>query len=512
MTPFKHPYWLILLVLLLAAAPAAAQNTPQPEQGYILGWSQESLFPQAIRFTLTTNLPAAQLTTAMLTIQPAGQGALLINVPLDDTTIQTAEPFSEIAYIWELPADTPPVLFQDITLGWDVTTTSGELARVTDTFTFTDERATWRRYDDPLGVLNLVMPISAAFPDPASGESDMLRKLRGDLQSVYALLSANTDRVPALTVMVYNDGFDPGCTLDNEGNPVAVAPGSKVSVPCNADRTNAIFATSGLDVVTAGPSLIETRTALIDYLVERFYGPTWGDTAIPAWFRSGLTQFYQPGYKGMLLPPLQAASRSNHLYTLDEMAQSPVAGADVALWEAQSYGMVLVIADQMSVPRLYRLARDAGSAASFADAYQAAAGQPLEALLPGFSRWLFTAAGADAFTFTAYLPTTPTPTPTATATHTLTPTPSDTATLTPTVTITGTLSPTPFPSSTPTPVPATLTPSVTPRPAGSLRTPTATPIPEVPPLSQPVPALGVLAVGLIAVAFIIGGLLRLRRG
>lgn len=510
-----HLTRLVLLLILLAAAfPAAAQeNTPQPEQNYILGWSQEILFPQAVRFNLVVNRPRSEIAAVTLIVQPAGRASAVISVPLDDSTVLKEDPFTELTYSWDIPSGTPPALFDDMTLEWQTSATDGETARITDTFTFSDPRATWRQYDDPLHALNLVMPFSSAFPDPATSEQDVLLKLRDDLQPVYGLLSANTGSTPEFRVIVYNAGFPPGCTQNAEGQSVAVSREGDVAVPCGATMADAIFRASALDLVSAASSTAATRTALVAYLVDRFYAPLWSGADIPNWFRRGLTLFYQPDHKGTTLIPLQAAARSDNLFTLDEMAQPPAAGDDAALWDAQSYGMVLYIAEQEGLAGLFRLGREVGNAATFAEAYQNAAGDSLTALLPGLRRWLFTAAGENAFTFTAYQPTTATPTATATATATRTATPSTTPTVTLTPTVTGTLSPTPVPTYTPTIIPATATASVTPRPPGSLRTPSATPtpIPAAIQLDQPGSALGLLALGLAAVAFIIGGLIRMRR-
>jgi hypothetical protein len=512
---FRQRCWLVLLVLLLAVFPAAAQdNTPQPEQKYILGWSQEILFPQAIRFGLVVSHPLTELAGVTLIVQPAGQASAVVAVPLDNSTVLKDTPFTELIYTWDIPLDLTPALFQDITLEWQVVTTTGERARITDTITFTDPRAAWRQYDDPLHGLNIVMPFSSAFPDPADGGGDTLLRLRETLQPVYGLLSSNTDQVPEFNVIVYNAGFPSGCVQGDDGQPVAIGTVTHFTVPCSETRAAAIFRASGLEVITAAASTAATRTALVEYLVGGFYTPLWGSTAIPDWFRRGLTHYYQPENKGTMLAPLQTASRSNNLFSLDAMVQPPAAGDDAALWDAQSYGMVLYIAAQNGVEGLYRLAREAANTASFAETYQAVTGDSLSMLLPGLRRWLFTSTGESAFTFTAYQPTTATPTATATATATYTATPSDTPTQTLTPTATGTLSPTPLPSNTPTIVPATATASVTPRPPGSLRTPSATPtpIPEAVSLDKPEAAIGLLAVGLAAVAFIIGGMIRMRRG
>ncbi|MBZ0276447.1 MAG: hypothetical protein K8I60_09900, partial [Anaerolineae bacterium] len=354
-------------------------------------------------------------------------------------------------------------------------------------------------------------PLTAVTAGASGANNDPLLKLHSDLQPVYRLLSANLNRVPEFTIIVYNAGFDPGCGQDSQGNPVAVAPFSGDSIPCDPALAQAIFRESNLSTVAAAGSSTATRAALVNYLVSAFYEPAWAGRSVPAWFESGLQQFYLPDYKDNMLQPLVSAARSNRLFSLDEMALPPTDSRDTALWNAQTYGMVLYIAQEVGISGLFQLAYGIGSATDFPAAYQTAIGQPVGALLPGLRRWIFTDGAASAFNLTAYQPATPTPTLTVTPTATLTFTPSATYTSTPTATMTGTLSPTPFPSHTPTITPLPPKPSVTPRPAGSLRLPTETPVPEVTPLSQPPVALGLLLVGLLAVGLIIAGVVRTRR-
>ncbi len=196
---------------------------------------------------------------------------------------------------------------------------------------------------------------------------------------------------------------------------------------------------------------------------------------MPLWFRRGLALFTLPTNKLNMLEPAQRASRSNSLFTLDEMNAEPT--QDAELWRAQSYGMVLYIAQQAGVQGLFELARNPGE--SFADTYQRAMGQPLSNLISSWQRWLFTSSAEAAYAYFPQLATTPTPSFTPTPTQprpTATPTATNTPTITPSVTNTGIperILPTLTPTRTPTDAPA----SVTPRPAGSLRTPTPTPTP-----------------------------------
>ena len=170
---------------------------------------------------------------------------------------------------------------------------------------------------------------------------------------------------------------------------------------------------------------------------------------------------------------------------------------DDPLWQAQSDAMLLYIADQIGLDALYQLAR---AAEPFDTAYASAVGQPLDALLPNLSRWIFTEPAVGAFSVSPYQQETPTPTHTATATQTLTPTVTHTPTVTLTPSVTGTLSPTPSATPRPTNTPIPPPPSVTPRPAGSLFTPTPIPAPNV--LQQPMGRFAIVTFLLLLLAIL----------
>jgi hypothetical protein len=171
-----------------------------------------------------------------------------------------------------------------------------------------------------------------------------------------------------------------------------------------------------------------------------------------------------------------------------------------AIWQAQSYGMVLYIAQQIGVEATFALAR----AEDFAAAYSQATGETLTALIAAWEAWVFTDEAVRVYSYSIYAPTTPTPTATFTPTLTRTPRPpTETPTLTPDY------SPTPRPSRTP--IPPTRT--ITPLPAQSfLLRPTAAPTPvpasvansPIPGLTLPQVVAGsvVLIAGILLVALI----------
>ena len=53
-----------------------ANPTPQSGQAFIQEWSQEVIFPSAVRFNLTVALPPPEVTAATLIIKPESQAPI----------------------------------------------------------------------------------------------------------------------------------------------------------------------------------------------------------------------------------------------------------------------------------------------------------------------------------------------------------------------------------------------------------------------------------------------------
>lgn len=489
---------LLLLCIIFLATPAMGQEvepTPQPEQGFILNWVKEVIFPAGIRFSVTLSRALSDVASATLIIQPEGRAAVTVELNLDETVI-VSEPFTELAYVWPIPQNDPPRLFSEIEISWQVISTRDEVAQITDTFMFTDTRSAWVQ-DEAIGDgIRLTMPGRAASGDtelePEStaevvADTDtFLGQLRRNLIPVYDLLTENTGTQPNFNVLLYTS--PPGCAQNADGESVAIGLLSETEVPCNSAIVTAIFGVSGYTVVeSASGALGDVQAALLKHLVRGFYEPLWAGKNVPAWFLEGLTQLYSPVLKTEFAPQLVASARTGSLLTLAELSR-----IEDAVGQRQSYGMVLYIASQVGLDGVFKLASDIASAESFDAAYQAAMGQTVDGLLPAFEGWIFTDAAISAFGFTPYQAPTSTPTATSTATASRTPTPTNTPTITPTPTVTGVLSATPFPTLTPSRTPTAAPATQTPRPAGSLNTPVPTPIP--PPLAETMSDTAVIAV------------------
>ncbi len=484
----------LIFIGFLFVVPVTAQDTQTPEStpevpvsgGYIFNWYTEMVFPQAVRFFITVLHPVDQIREVTLTIQPQGRSAQTVRVDFSEP-IATNDILTDLEYFWEF--DTSLELFSEVTYEWQIVDNSGQEAFVRDRFILQDERVEWVQAEDPLGILDLTLPADGPSPD----------QIWQNTRLAFNLISANTGRTDRFNVVLYNADLPAsGCTGSDADSMVATGMISGAELACKPNRSEAIYRANDYDVVEARSGTIAgAQAALTTFFAKQIYGDLWQANTVPDWFLDGLAQFYIPTPKATLLGVIQNAARTNQLLPLEGMFRS----APGDLWQAQSYTMVAYIADKIGVQRLYDLANRMGEpGADFNEAYEAAAGEPLNALVSNLRRWLFTDAAAGAFTFTVYQAETPTPTATVTNTATSTATPTQTPTITASPSVTGVLSATPSltprPSQTPTRPPATITP----RPAGSLFTPT--PVPPVNPLTEPSNQSGILAVLFVALALV----------
>ncbi len=496
---FSRCLVLLLFLTIGITFPVMAQdNVPEQEateelpiSELVFNWYAEVIFPQGVRFFVTPLIPMNEIREAVLTVQPEGQPQQVIPIDFSEP-LQAGEGFTDLAHLWEFAPEMP--LFHEITYQWRITGTSGQVASVRDRMLLTDQRAQWSRDEDPLGFINLTVPAEGLSP----------RQIRQNVLLAYNLISANTRRTQAFNIVLYHDDLPAsGCLPGDGGAQVAVAPLSGVQVPCDEGRALEIYAANGYQVVQSrAATLAGIQAAMIEFFTHQFYAPIWGSANVPDWFKVGLAQFYVPAPKAGLLGTVQNMARSNQLLDLEDMSQGPASYNTT--WRAQSYAMVLYIADMIGVQGLYDLAYEAGTTeSSFQATYEAAVGQGLNALLPNLRRWIFTEGATRAFGYTPYQAETPTTTVTATVTPSRTASPTLTATATLTPSVTGVLTETPTATRTPSRTPTLRPATITPRPAGSLFTPT--PVPPPNPLSEPTTQTGLLAV-LFAALAVVGAL------
>ncbi len=481
-------------VLPTATPTATSTITPTPVptlavtlEGLFFDARAEVIFPAGIYFQAVILRAPQDIAALTLTIAQENRAMQTVIIDLELAEL-TPEGAAKVGYFWPIPNDQPPQLFSEIAFTWDVRSRFGESAQASGVIQFTDSRLIWRSRVDEQRRFDLTLPVGLSIN--ALGQS---------LDAVYDLLAANTGQQPALNILLYDEAFPLNpCIEDADGRRVSAGPLTGVLVPCG-DETLAerIISASGFTLVTGRAFVFsDAQDVLSDALFEAFYTPLWEGHSIPAWFEAGLRRVYRPTSNADQLAPALAAARSSTLYTLPQMQSGPPYGIEAQrLWEAQSFGMVLYIADTAGLETLYEIGRTLSSGQSFANIYQSAVGQPLERLIANWRDWLVSPRGQAAYRVSVYNPATPTPTASPTFTPfppTRTPTPIPSVTPTPTTT----LSPTPRPT-------LTSTPSVTPRPPGSLDTPTPMPAVTNAPLIDTGSQTSVVAFLLIVLAILV---------
>lgn len=401
-------------------------------------WSAEVYFPQEIDFQITAIRRESVI--ASLTLSVSYRGTDPEPIAIDLSTIDQTNAGGVFRYIWEVPRGNPPPLFLTVRYTWDIVTTSGESYSITDMIEFTDHRVEWVKGNDLQSQANIFYAQNQLEPESI---------WRG-IRSTYELLFGDASDKPLLNLLIYPEDVPIGCNLDEEDEPVLRVrrPDGFETIDCNLSLAQRIYDASGF-VVLVEMNANAFQQTIIALLVDEYYADRWGSVDVPDWFLYGLQQFYDPRPKVPALQIARQEARSNDLLDFDALNVPPDIDTQL-IWQAQSTGMVLYIADTIGVPELLELANSIGDYEAFADAYEDQVGQPLDVLILAWQDWLFRSTTEQDYEYNLYLPDTPTPT--ATNTPTNTPTVTFTPSKTPDVTRT------PRPSVTPIPPTRTITP------------------------------------------------------
>lgn len=435
----------------------APTNTPRPEvPDFVFEWTEEVLYPSAIWFKLTLDVPLNALADLTLSIRAEGEAtSRLLTLERLDEDIVVADPFLEIQTLWQVPPLQPLPFQAIVAYEWTVTLVDGRTATVPGVTAYVEPDRTWIFSDGPTGALNFLLPEDTLNPDT----------LRAGVARSYELASDNLGGARPTFNLVLDSPTHPIDPCDAQETITGGRSG--LTIDCDGALVAAMLRRMGytrFEVPALDPFLIQAD--LLRHVLETFYAPVWQGRDVPPWFQVGLFYFYTPEDKTALLLQTQDAVRAGRLYTLDEMMQRD--SQDPLRWDAQAYTMVLYIAQQAGTDGLFALAAQAGNGESFAESYARFVAQPLEGLLPTLANYALSqraerSAALDLYRGPTLEPTNtpsitpfpPSPTPTSTATGTATPTP----------TVTGFLSATPLPSLTPTPTAPPGTPTITPLPA-----------------------------------------------
>jgi hypothetical protein len=468
----------------MTIAPGTPIPTPTPTPSIspvVITWGEEMFYPQAIHFHIDFALPLSQLRVLTLVIEVENQPTRAIPMAELIRSAISDEQSTQIRYFWHIPsADLLPFL-SEVIYHWEVTTAAGESIVVPGVVSYADPDNDWVQDS------NLNDPLSFVYPQNGIN----INPLRDGLNSVYALLAENTGNSPQFRLALYSDAHPLERCHDGDAGGLVVTGNYGTELACREPVINTLIASTGYTphpVQSNGGFVLAQE--LTRHMVEVFYAPVWGGQDIPAWFKTGLAYVYFPGDKVYLLETLRIATRHQEQFSLEEMNAPPEPAMNRALWEAQSYGMVAYMIDQMGLAQVFQFASQVGVDTEFSESYAVAMEQPIEALLAQWNNWIFSGASVIGFELRLYAGPTPIPThtphatrfpasPTPTPTYTSTPTPTPTVTLTPTPT--GVLTSTPLPSLTPSLTPETGPPTLTPRPPTYLTVqPTLTPVPAGP--------------------------------
>ncbi len=434
-------YSLLLFILFSVVFGSYAQDA-QPETTLtnedFYTWSETLFFPQQVNFLLLTKRRESNIAELDLIVRHGGES---FPITIDPTTVITTPNGGLIEYTWIIPGDPLPRLFQPIRYQWNITTVEGRVFNLAGDFVFEDTRIEWQLSNDLSAQVNI---------NYGRGQVDPNRVRQG-IRETYNLLFEDLDNQPTYNLVVYPSNVPVGCATNQEGDPIIRIPTTEgiETVECNLDFAYRIFDDSDY-MVFSESSVDLIQQTLIKLLVETYYLEQWGASDVPDWFLSGLQQFYDPRPKTEMLVLAQKESRLGDLLSLDELAIQPEDEDKLALWEAQSVGLVIYLADKIGVDALFDFADSLNQYDSFEEAYDDVVNQDLDLLLLSWQDWLFLSSSEADYQYQPYLPDTATPTVTATVTQT--PTPTFTPSITPDITST------PRPTFTRIPPPSTTTP------------------------------------------------------
>jgi hypothetical protein len=471
---------LLTLAVLLAAwwpgqpVARAQENGEQDEPSIIYGQRAEIVFPAAIRFFVDVNAPPEQVTGTSLLVNQASGLQLTFALDPAEHLIYSTEQSASFEYTWQLNDGPSPAPFESLNYLWQVETQDGLVSRRAEEVLFEDTgRDDWNVAGAPPLVLHW-------YNETLAGGL-----IQGEVMAAYQALSRRTGRAPLFQFAIYDPDtrLCQTMTAPDTGEPVSVlfSREDDSTYPCSTELYERVYAHAGI-VFLQRPShgYTELQDLLIASIVRAAYAEMWGEALVPGWVANGLAWLYRLRPSLAALQAARTAARTESLLLLDDLANAPPDGAsfqDRALWEAESYLLLLYLADRYGAETPFDLAREAPM---YDDGFEGALGALLGAerdnLWGDWLAWLESEAADRALTWTPYTGTTPTPShtptntpvpPTRTPSHTPTNTPTATSTFLgdrPPTVIVGRVTPTRARRPTNTPLPPGSLPTVTPRP------------------------------------------------
>lgn len=457
-------YSLLLVVLLWSPLWSVVDAQEEGDAtGHIVGNHAEIVFPAVIRFYVSVDVQLDQIQTVSLTIHQISGLDVTLAVNPNQHLAKIWDDSIDLVYDWNITGNPGPIPFEPLNYLWQIEI-DDEISIAADEILFEDAvRGTWDSSGEP--------PLTLYWHNPnlAGGA------IRNDVLAAYGLISRQAARSPLFRYVIY----DPRVSLceteqipDSEETRSVVFADDETAFPCDVEQYIQVYANGSMTFLQRPDTgYAQLQDFLVQRMVDDTYTQLWGDVSVPDWFLTGLSSLYQLRPTYAALQTVRTAARSDSLIPLSAMADRPANDTTFqyrVLWEAQSYMVVLFLADRYGANAPFDLARELREG-GFDSAFQALIG---DEFWNEWNRWLFSEAADKAISWTPYQPNTPTPT----ATPTITPvpptlTPSATRTETPTATSTylGDQLPTPV-VAVQASVTAARSPTNTPLPPGSLPT------------------------------------------
>lgn len=456
--------------------------TPSPTtviEGVLLGALAEPVFPAGLRLRVDLMGEAVLLQEVRLELNVPGRRPIVLFPTLEELTPDPN--IRAIEYVWLAPEDDLPPIFSVITYQWTLSFSDGSAGLASGQVMYTDPDIAWTFSRGAEGGLTFV---TADRPRPA-----LLRAL----SPVYERLAALGGSRPEARYIVFDDALAPECAV--LANTVLLD-----MTRCMPGTAAAAYQGSGFVDLRDGAGL---EVEVTRDLLRRTLGRQWARGEVAAWWQEALARWYAPEPMRDALQTSRDALRAGLRFTVAEMRARPEDAAARQRWDAQAYGMALMLLNMRGALELEAVAAEVGSV-PLDEALMQRYGLTEAALVEAWARWVFTSEAAEVYRFTPYLP--PTGTHTPTRTHTLTATPSDTPgpTRTPSPTFTRRVA-----TVTRTPSPEPGLPTNTPRSMSETGAqPTPAPVAEVP-LDEPAGVLAfavlILAIAALTAIFVVTG-------
>lgn len=391
---------LVLVILLAAGAlPVLAQGDGQSAD-VVVQHDVEIVFPAAIRFELTLDVAPDEITRVLFMLDQAGTQLVSQPVGIDPDLEELP---LVLTVDWPLQASDPPELFSEMMYAWEVLLEDDTAQTVEDTFLFQPGEGSWRVSGDA--------PLTFAVADSSLN----LTGAREAVLPTYALMAEKTGAEPEFRWIVQSRG-DTYCPVVEGDDEPTISPENDpdTTYVCDESAAQQILAASGYSVLyRSRAGMLAFQDDVVNAMFASFYGEYWDGRQVQPWFSAGLRRLYQGDPQTFALRQVQEASRVDSLYSAVQLGRGPSDEDLFDLWSAQTYTLVLYLADQFGADAPFALAETV-TEQGFNNAFESVTGMEWATYLVEWERWLFTDSALRAADWTVYLAETPTPAPSAT--------------------------------------------------------------------------------------------------